>query len=49
MADLRQIAIGDIHGCVKTFRFLVQNELQVTSNDHLKSPAIHYAPKSEMF
>lgn len=35
MADLRQIAIGDIHGCVKTFRFLVHNELQVTSNDHL--------------
>ena len=35
MADLRQIAIGDIHGCVKTFRFLVHNELQVTSDDHL--------------
>ena len=35
MSDLRQIAIGDIHGCVKTFRFLVHNELQVTSDDHL--------------
>ena len=35
MEDLRQIAIGDIHGCIKTFRALVKDELQLTSNDHL--------------
>ena len=35
MADLRQIAVGDIHGCVKTFRLLVRDELRLTPNDHL--------------
>lgn len=35
MTDSRQIAVGDIHGCVKTFRKLVRDELQVTSDDHL--------------
>jgi serine/threonine protein phosphatase 1 len=35
MGNLRQIAVGDIHGCVKTFRKLVCDELQLNSNDHL--------------
>ena len=35
MADIRQIAVGDIHGCAKTFRILVRDELKLTSNDHL--------------
>jgi serine/threonine protein phosphatase 1 len=35
MADMRQIAVGDIHGCAKTFRKLIWDELQLTSNDHL--------------
>jgi serine/threonine protein phosphatase 1 len=35
MENLRQIAIGDIHGCVKTFRVLVKDELRLTPNDHL--------------
>ena len=35
MENLRQIAVGDIHGCVKTFRLLVKDELHLTPNDHL--------------
>ena len=35
MENLRQIAVGDIHGCVKTFRVLVKDELRLTPNDHL--------------
>ena len=29
MADFRQIAVGDIHGCLKTFRALVWDKLQL--------------------
>jgi serine/threonine protein phosphatase 1 len=35
MADLRQIAVGDIHGCLKTFRALVWDKLQLNQSDHL--------------
>jgi serine/threonine protein phosphatase 1 len=35
MGNLRQIAVGDIHGCAKTFRKLVFDELQLNSDDHL--------------
>ena len=35
MGNLRQIAVGDIHGCAKTFRKLVLDELQLNSDDHL--------------
>jgi len=35
MENSRQIAVGDIHGCAKTFRVLVRDELRLTSSDHL--------------
>ena len=35
MDEARQIAVGDIHGCLKTFRDLLYNELKLSPNDHL--------------
>jgi serine/threonine protein phosphatase 1 len=35
MENSRQIAVGDIHGCAKTFRVMVRDELCLTSSDHL--------------
>lgn len=35
MAESRQIAVGDIHGCLKTFRALVWDKLQLNASDHL--------------
>lgn len=31
----RRFAVGDIHGCYKTFRSLVRNKLELQKNDHL--------------
>ena len=31
----RRIAIGDIHGCSKTFKLLIENEIQLNKNDQL--------------
>lgn len=31
----RRFAIGDIHGCSKTFKALVENKIQLTKDDHL--------------
>lgn len=32
---MRQFAIGDIHGCLKTFRYLVEEVIQLNPDDHL--------------
>jgi serine/threonine protein phosphatase 1 len=32
---MRRIAISDIHGCVKTFRALVEQQVQLSTYDHL--------------
>lgn len=35
MTQTRQFAIGDIHGCAKTFRQLVRSELHIQAGEHL--------------
>ncbi len=45
----RRFAVGDIHGCYKTFRSLVENKLQLTQYDQLflLGDYIHKGPNSK--
>ncbi|TRX69093.1 serine/threonine protein phosphatase [Flammeovirga kamogawensis] len=46
---LRRFAVGDIHGCYKTFKFLLEDELKITTQDviFLVGDYIHKGPNSE--
>jgi serine/threonine protein phosphatase 1 len=45
----RRFAVGDIHGCYKTFRSLIENKIELTQYDQLflLGDYIHKGPRSK--
>lgn len=46
---VRRFAVGDIHGCYKTFQYLIENEIKLTKDDiiFLLGDYVHKGPDSQ--